>query len=148
MLPMLLSWYTVVKKFQEAVCSQVDDQQYTSTIVLQGLSPAQCYNLVGRDFGGSVGKDLPASEGDVGSIPGSGRSPGGGKGNLFQYSCLENSKYREILSVYGNLEDCTLCYTKSWTWLSTHSGHWAGTWSSLHFPRYNISSSYWRDCTD
>ena len=28
--------------------------------------------------------------GDVGSIPGSGRSPGGGNGNPLQYSCLEN----------------------------------------------------------
>ena len=28
--------------------------------------------------------------GDVGSIPGSGRSPGGGDGNPLQYSCLEN----------------------------------------------------------
>ena len=28
--------------------------------------------------------------GDMGSIPGSGRSPGGGNGNLFQYSCLVN----------------------------------------------------------
>ena len=27
---------------------------------------------------------------DSGSIPGSGRSPGGGNGNPFQYSCLEN----------------------------------------------------------
>ena len=27
---------------------------------------------------------------DVGSIPGSGRSPGEGNGNLLQYSCLEN----------------------------------------------------------
>ena len=27
---------------------------------------------------------------DVGSIPGLGRSPGGGHGNSFQYSCLEN----------------------------------------------------------
>ena len=27
---------------------------------------------------------------DMGSIPGSGRSPGGGHGNLLQYSCLEN----------------------------------------------------------
>ena len=27
---------------------------------------------------------------EVGSIPGSGRSPGGGNGNLLQYSCLEN----------------------------------------------------------
>ena len=38
-------------------------------------------------------KNLPASEGDVGdagSIPGSGRSPGGGNGNPLQHSCLEN----------------------------------------------------------
>ena len=27
---------------------------------------------------------------EAGSIPGQGRSPGGGHGNLFQYSCLEN----------------------------------------------------------
>ena len=35
----------------------------------------------------------PAQAGDVrvsGSIPGSGKSPGGGHGNLLQYSCLEN----------------------------------------------------------
>ena len=30
----------------------------------------------------------------MGSIPGSGRSPGGGNGNLLQYSCLENPKDR------------------------------------------------------
>ena len=38
-------------------------------------------------------KTLPASAGgvrDAGSIPGSGRSPGGGHGNPLQYSCLEN----------------------------------------------------------
>ena len=35
-------------------------------------------------------KNLPASAGDPGSIPGSGRSPGGGRGNLLQYSCLQN----------------------------------------------------------
>ena len=38
-------------------------------------------------------KKLPANAGDirdVGSIPGSGRSPGGGHGNPLQYSCLEN----------------------------------------------------------
>ena len=29
-------------------------------------------------------------EGDLGSIPGSGRSPGGGHGNPLQYPCLEN----------------------------------------------------------
>ena len=40
-----------------------------------------------------VVKILPANAGDMrdaGSIPGSGRSPGGGHGNLLQYSCLEN----------------------------------------------------------
>ena len=36
-------------------------------------------------------KNLPASTKDVGSIPGLGRSPGGGNGNPLQYSCLENS---------------------------------------------------------
>ena len=35
-------------------------------------------------------KNLPANTGDAGLIPGSGRSPGGGNGNLFQYSCLKN----------------------------------------------------------
>ena len=46
------------------------------------------------DFpGGSVVKNLPASAGDtgdIGSIPGLGRVPGGGNGNPLQYSCLEN----------------------------------------------------------
>ena len=42
-------------------------------------------------------KNLPASERDatdVGSIPGSGRSPGVGNSNPLQYSCLENSMDR------------------------------------------------------
>ena len=39
-------------------------------------------------------KKLPASAGDVGLIPGSGRSSGEGNGNPLQYSCLENSKDR------------------------------------------------------
>ena len=40
--------------------------------------------------GGSVVKNLPASAGDAGSIPGLGRSPGEGNGNPLQYSCLKN----------------------------------------------------------
>ena len=39
---------------------------------------------------GLVGKESTGSAGDAGSIPGSGRSPGGGHGNPLQYSCLEN----------------------------------------------------------
>ena len=41
-------------------------------------------------LGGSVGKESACSAGDLGSIPGSGRSPGGGSGNPVQYSCLGN----------------------------------------------------------
>ena len=40
--------------------------------------------------GGSAVNIPPANAGDVGSIPGSGRSPGGRNGNPLQYSCLEN----------------------------------------------------------
>ena len=36
-------------------------------------------------------KNLPANEGEAGSIPRSGRSPGVGNANPLQYSCLENS---------------------------------------------------------
>ena len=39
-------------------------------------------------------KNVPANAGDLGLIPGSGRSPGEGKGNQLQYSCLENSMDR------------------------------------------------------
>ena len=34
-------------------------------------------------------KNLPANAGDMGSIPGLGKSPRGGNGNPLQYSCLE-----------------------------------------------------------
>ena len=41
--------------------------------------------------GGIVVKNPPANSGDMGSIPGTGRSPGVGNGNPLQYSCQENS---------------------------------------------------------
>ena len=44
--------------------------------------------------GGSEGKESDCRAGDLGSIPGSGRSPGEGNGYPLQYSCLENSKDR------------------------------------------------------
>ena len=40
--------------------------------------------------GGSDGKESACNAADLGSIPGLGRSPGGGHGNSLQYSCLEN----------------------------------------------------------
>ena len=48
-------------------------------------------------FGKGVVKNLPANAGDirdVGSVPGSGRSPGGGHGNPLQYSYLDKPRGR------------------------------------------------------
>ena len=44
--------------------------------------------------GGSDGKESACNSGDLGLIPGVGRSPGEGNGYLLQYSCLENSMDR------------------------------------------------------
>ena len=56
--------------------------------------------------GGTSGKEFACNTGDVidvCSIPGSGRSPGGGLGNPLQYSCLENPMDRRAwrATVYG-----------------------------------------------
>ena len=51
-----------------------------------------------------VVKNPPVSAGDirdVGSIPGSGSSPGGGHGNPLQYSCLENPHRQKSLAGYS-----------------------------------------------
>ena len=45
--------------------------------------------------GGSDSKDPTSNLGDLGSIPGSGRSPGKGNGNRLQYSCLGNPMYKD-----------------------------------------------------
>ena len=51
--------------------------------------------------GGTAVKNLPANSRDVGSIPGSGRSPGVGKGNSLQYSFLENSMDSGAWQIHG-----------------------------------------------
>ena len=57
----------------------------------------------------SVVKNPPVNAGDVGLIPGSGRSPGKGNGNLLQYSCLGNSTDRSLAdySLWGHKESDT-----------------------------------------
>ena len=64
---------------------------------LQPREGSECWKPRGAWFkgipSGSIVKNLPANAGDtrdMGLIPGSGRFPGGGHGNPFQYSCLEN----------------------------------------------------------
>ena len=50
---------------------------------------------------GSVIKNLPANAGDMGSIPGSGRSLGEGNGNPLQYSCLGSPIGHRSLAGYS-----------------------------------------------
>ena len=59
----------------------------------------QPYTYVGFP-GGTVVQNQPGNAEDKGSIPGSGRSPGEGNGNLFQYSCLRKSHGRRSVTVY------------------------------------------------
>ena len=68
-----------------------------------------------------VVKNLPANAGDsreVRSIPGLGRSPGEGNGNLLQYSCLGNPMDR------GVWETIVHGIAKSWTQLKQLSMHY------------------------
>ena len=51
--------------------------------------------------GGSDGKESACNVGDVASIPGLGRYPGGGRGNPFQYFCLENPHGQRSLEGYS-----------------------------------------------
>ena len=68
--------------------------------------------------GPSGGTHPPANARDpreMGSIPGLGRSPGGGHSNPLQYPCLENPMDR------GAWQATVHRVTKSWTWLKTFS---------------------------
>ena len=68
--------------------------------------------VTGGFSGGSVVKNPPANAEDMGPIPGSGRSPGGGHGYPLQYSCLENPHGRGAwqATIHG--------IAKSWTRLN------------------------------
>ena len=65
--------------------------------ILRGCWEQCCVTCIMKNVGfpgDSDGKESARNAEDQGSIPGSGRSPGEGNGNPFQYSCLENSMAR------------------------------------------------------
>ena len=70
--------------------------------------------------GGSDGKGSACNAGDLGSIPGLGRSPGEGNGYPLQYPCLGNPMYRGAWSaiVHGNHKE--LDTTEQPTYTHTH----------------------------
>ena len=78
---------------------------------------------------GSDGKESACNAGDLGSIPGLGRSLGAGNGNPFQYSCLGNPTDR------GDWQATVHGVTKSRTWLSM----W---WRLLNTLQNIIRTSY------
>ena len=51
--------------------------------------------------GGSDGKESSCNVGDLGLIPGLGRSPGEGHGNPLHYACLENPHGQRSLAAYS-----------------------------------------------
>ena len=65
--------------------------------------------IIQGSLSGSVVTNPPANAADVGSVPGSGRSPGKGNGNPLQYSCLGNLMHR------GASQATVLASQKSWT---------------------------------
>ena len=78
--------------------------------------------------GSSAGKESACNVGDLGLIPGLGRSPGEGNGKPLQHSCLENSVNRGDWQVHG--------VTKSWTRLSDF--HF-----TIQFSHSVMSNSLW-----
>ena len=63
-------------------------------------------------------KETTCNMGDLGSFPGLGRSPGGGHGNLLQYSCLENPMDRGALWAHGAAKSRTqLRNFHFWLWV-------------------------------
>ena len=78
--------------------------------------------------------DSSGDTGDSGSIPGLGRYPGVGNGNLLHYSCLENSMDR------GAWWALVLGIPKSWSQLSIHTQKW-----NEHLKRQSLCRRGTRD---
>ena len=79
--------------------------------------------------GGTSGKESTFSAGDGGSVPGLGRSPGGGNGNPLQYSWLENSMGRGV-----------------W-WTTVHGLKKSQTWLRDGCPNENLKNHHQQCCS-
>ena len=73
------------------------------SVVNETVLDGDIYGLnINMDFPfGLVGKESACNARDLGSIPGLGRPHGGGHGNPFQYSCLENPQGQRNLTGYS-----------------------------------------------
>ena len=73
--------------------------------------------------GGSDGKEFACNSGDLGSIPGLGRAPGGEHGNPIQYSCPKNPHGQRSLAGYS-----------PWGLKESDTTEWLSTAQYLDFP--------------
>ena len=79
-----------------------EQTQGSRETIRKGEGSVELEETEGSSLGcGSVSKEAACYVGDLGSIPWSGRSPGGGHGNPLQYSCLENPHGQRSLVDYS-----------------------------------------------
>ena len=132
LIPYLLgNWDSERKREIRKTIQQVDS--ICSTLVLSPLCPTTSQldrNICPLSFPGgtAVKKSLPTNAGKargMGSVPGSGRSPGEGNGNSLLHSCLESCMDRgaEWVTIYGVSRSTSV----SRTWLSTHTHPYGNT---------------------
>ena len=117
------TWCFVVSGTDQEFCTQVENCGWRSKQLVETEWPRLGLNLglwlsssertntdhfiksnmyINLGFpGGSEGKESACDAGVLGSIPGLGRSPGGGHGNPLQYSCLENPHGQRSLVGYS-----------------------------------------------
>ena len=83
MLPLLVQYFSILFQNFYLRITRIF-RIYVSILVLLGF------------LGGVLAKNPSPSAGDMGSVPGLGRSSGVGNSNPLQYSCLENSMHRRV----------------------------------------------------
>ena len=97
--------------------------------------------------GGSDGEESACNAADPGLIPGSGRSPGEGNGNLLQYSFLENPMNRGAwwATVHGvtKSQTCLSDYAHTCTHTHTHTHSTGSRQQADHFPKEALGSPEW-----
>ena len=89
---------------------------------------------------GSAGKESTCNAGDLGSIPGLGRSPGEGNGYPLQYSGLENSMdciVHEVAKSQTQLNDFHFHFTFALWWILAHRPQ-VKAWASHFFPETSM----------
>ena len=92
------AWRAAVCGLQRAGHNLTTEQQKQYMVTKTEWTLGDFLSLFKNSLGfpsGSVGKECACNAGGLGSIPGSGRSPGKGNGNSLQYSCLGNPMDRE-----------------------------------------------------